>query len=42
MNEESKIRLYFDLQPILKPLPPALDAYHGKKNSQIFNSRAVL
>jgi len=35
--------LYFDLQPIfLKPLPPALDAYHGKKNSQIFNSRTVL
>jgi len=26
----------------LKPLQPALDAYHGKKNSQIFNSRAVL
>jgi len=34
--------LYFDLQPILKPLPSALDAYHGKNNSQIFNSRAVL
>jgi len=44
MNEESKIRLYFDLQPIfiIKTLPSALDAYHGKKNSQIFNSRAVL
>jgi len=36
--------LYFDLQPIfiIKTLPSALDAYHGKKNSQIFNSRAVL